>query len=110
MSISSLGSEHQGFTFPSIEEVDPNRSKVQPPQNQVKSSKCKRTDSFKSALLENICAESLNFEDARHSCSMISNEGTTISDYDPEKFLRNALGDVASLSESGICNVSNKCY
>lgn len=104
MSVSSVGSEHQGFIFPIIEEAKPDRcdSKNVPPK---KINKCQRTESFKTAVLDNAVENSQNLEN-RYSCSQISNAGTTFSEYDPEKFLRNALGDVSSLSESGICNVS----
>lgn len=103
MSISSIGSAQQGFSFPSIEEVDHEHSKPTA-QQQVRRNSCQRTESFKYAVVDNTHIETPNINDTIHSCSVISNEGTTFSDYDPEKFLSNALGDMTSLSESGICN------
>lgn len=104
MSLSSVNSDHQGFIFPSIEEVDSYQSDFQN-LSQLRVNRCQRTESFKNAITDNVFVESPN-SDYRTSASVISNEGTTFSDYDPEKFLKNALGDIASLSESGICNVS----
>lgn len=104
-SISSIGSEQQGFVFPSLEEAEGSQSSllIQPP---VRRQRSMRSESFKTAILDDVYIESSNSNDPRHSSSIVSTAGTTVSDFDPEKFLNNALGDIKSLSESGICNVS----
>lgn len=105
ISISSIGSEPQGFTFPSLEELDKEQSNIQI-QRQSRRQRVQRTESFRSALLDNICLESSNLNNTTYSCSVISNEGTTWSEYDPDKFIKNAIGDVTA--ESGIYKVSFK--
>ncbi|KAG5890196.1 hypothetical protein JTB14_010658 [Gonioctena quinquepunctata] len=48
---------------------------------------------------EELNDSSMLSSDTGHDSSM-----TTVSEYDPKKFLENALGDLTNLSESGVCD------
>lgn len=95
MSISSAGSS--GFVFPGTEEIVEHPGPVQVQRN-IQRHRSVRSESFKTALSDTIYVDARNPDDTANSCSVLSTEGTTFSEYDPEKFLKNAIGEVASLS------------
>lgn len=107
MSMSSPETEHHGFLFPGVAEVKKDREVQNISERRI--TKCQRSDSFKTALSEiDLIKDPKNLVENMYSSSIVSAEGTVVSDFDPEKFLKNAIGDVTSLSESGTSNVSGR--